>query len=534
MSSASRPFSQGLPFAGMAFPIAAVLGLLLVAERSGLPTAWAEPAAFAVLVAALGVGTWMSRTAMESRFFGRERFGGSLFGGVILGFLLTGATMSFHGGGHSVLWFPALAGALGGLVIAHLFSRLRVVIMQERAQRRGGSRAAHAVLGVALILMGGTIAAFAVQSGLGEMDAIFGTKGGLSVFLALILPFFAVVLGGCYGGLSLCGMLALLSLSGLAVMAAVGFAAFGTPPLPGFSDSQTLAVIADLRARWGLTGIAFLEQWPPLAALFDVSTLPTTAFSAVAAAAIALSLSPAVPVRRRSVTLVAMATVCLVPLLMIVVGGYAIEAAAKQFVGAPINRPPPGLLEALRLGLVSVCGGIPETADALGRQCGVSPRDTAVLTVEQIRFSAAFLQSGLTVAIGSASVINAVARMVSLAMVGAGLVAGLWMMALGLGSHILGWKHQAAGLASQRLAVTRMAAVIAVAVAATASIYGLVPALDQARMLAGGAALTVLLMQALLAWNERTGLSASAPEKPSAPAKGRRRKAAASAPGELA
>ncbi|MFM9976339.1 MAG: hypothetical protein ACKVON_17435 [Beijerinckiaceae bacterium] len=511
MNSTSRSGSRGLPFAGIACFIAVVLCLLLAAERSGLPSSWTQPLSFAVLGLVVVLAVLMSRAASEPVFFGGEELQSRFYPGLLLGFIITGIIfsafggVSVHGGPQNPEPFSAFAGALIGLFGAHLMARRwRARPSQVQTMHGRYPRFIHFVLGVALIIAGGILALLSLQPVLEGLAHVFGKSGGEALIYALMLPFLAVLLGGAYGGLMLSCMLLVVSLAGLVIISGIGFNAFGAPPLPGFSDMLTLTVISELRMKWGLTKGLFPMEWPSLAAVFAPSHLGIVAVSAGLTAAIAISLSPAIAIRRRSVGLMAMIATCLLPLVLIASGGYAVEAAAKQFVGASINRPPAGLLESIRLGLASVCGGTPETADALRVQCGALPRDASTLAVEQMRFTDAFLQGGLPVALGFSSVVNVLARVAPLAVAGIGLTMGLWMMTMGLGNHILGRRHQAAGLASQRLAVMRMATVLATGAVAVAAINASMLSLDQIMVLAGLAAVVIVGANAWLLFKMRT------------------------------
>ncbi len=128
--------------------------------------------------------------------------------------------------------------------------------------------------------------------------------------------------------------------------------------------------------------------------------------------------------------------------------GYAVEAAGLQFVGASLQTPPAGLLEASRQGLAEFCGTRPDSVDALRSACGLTPRATGVLDIARIRLAEPFLWTGAPVAFGAPSALAAPARLGPVAFPLLGLAGGLWLVALGLGRSVLGRGRIAPGLAS--------------------------------------------------------------------------------------
>jgi hypothetical protein len=138
--------------------------------------------------------------------------------------------------------------------------------------------------------------------------------------------------------------------------------------------------------------------------------------------------------------------------------GYAVEAAGLQFVGASLQTPPPGLLEASRQGLAEFCGARPETLDQLRAACGLAPRAAGQLTLDRIRLTEPFLWTGAPVALGMPAALAAPARLGPVAFPSLAIATGVWLMAQGLGRGVFGRGRIAPGLASHRLGLMRLAA----------------------------------------------------------------------------
>jgi hypothetical protein len=513
MRMSNGRFVSTVPLLGIFSAAIAVLGLVVAGERSGLPVLWAEWFVRVVFCLMLAGAIWFGRTAVEPVFFGRNATRSWHGGGLVLGMVLVSSARLVPGAGQPDFWLSGLLGSLTGLFLAHLILRSQPKDRDETISLVSGSLASKAIapeaiasgkptsksrfasgyrigmpllLGFAFCLLGFAFALGSMRYAATDFDAVFGTSSSKAMGYALATILGCVALGGARGALATTGLMTLTAACGILASTLIGLSVFGPLPLPGFDNPQTLQAIFSLKQDWstqdlstqraglagggliggGLAGSLFFKEWPHLfsisglPAFSNLGSLPTFVFASLTSAAIAFILSPAIQVRRRSVVSMGAACIVLVSLLIIAIGGYALEAGAEQFVGAPIARPPPALLEATRLGLLSVCNGSPETVEALRFQCGINPRDTAVLEIAKLAPKTAFLTSGLPVALGFTSAISLSLRLFPFAIAVIGVVVGLWIFALGLGHYVLGRQRQAPGLASFRIAVTRIAAVI--------------------------------------------------------------------------
>ena len=471
----SRLIPSNRPLLSMlVFCVVVIAGLLMIVERAGLPTLWVERMAYAVGATTLVMAALAGSTTQEKTFFGTQTLVSALVGGCVLGVVVLGALSVIAHPKTPTEWLAVMLGSVAGVVSLHVVLRLR-----PKAKIPGGntllkvnsSPIANAptgtkrmiVRGILLSTLGFVLATLALVDVLSLLRGRPELSNWSSAGVVLFFPVLALLAGGLRASVTLVTALALLALVGLAAMISTGFVTLGDLPLPGLSEKGILADIQESRTRWGLTSPLFFEQWPSVSQIFYGDALFSFVMSAAVAAALAYSMVPAIQVRRRSLTLVTLIILCVVPIAVVAVGGYAIEAAGLQFIGAAIVRPPAGLLEAARLGLVSVCGSFPTTAEAMRVACGVLPRDTAVFGWDQLKISQDFLRNGLPVAQGYPTVMNAVGYCVSIALALAALTIGLWMIGKGLGQNILARHQHAPGLASFRLALTRLAVCLAAA-----------------------------------------------------------------------
>jgi hypothetical protein len=442
---------------------AALFALLAVAERAGLPLFWVKAFLCATGALTLLCAVVLARTTQERAFFAAEPMLGPVSGGLALAMLVVTVNGVLLPATDGAGWLAVVLGAPVGLLAGHGVSRAaRKIAGRRDLQPRLRALPAQEVMrGAALALAGVAVLLAGADLARGEAAAVFGLSPAAASMLSLAAVLAAVLLGGGAGA-----SLLLASLAGFAVLCmvinlAAGFAAFGNPALPGWSEPQTLAAISEARTTWGVGAPIHLTEWPALASVLEGDALRRLLLSALTAAGLSLALSPGLPAHRRGHVAVAAGAALLLPIALVAIAGYAIEAAAIRFIGAPVVRPPPGLVEAAQFGLVTVCGASPDTADAVRIACGVAPRDPALLAWRQIALSSAYVHGGPTVALGYTATVGLAVGIGRLAMALIAATAGLWLLAEGLGRDLLARNRAAAGLASLRLGLARLAAVLA-------------------------------------------------------------------------
>ncbi len=511
-----------------------LLGVLAIAERVGLPEIWVRSSFFLILLLTLLAVLWLARTTQERVFLGAVPALDPLAGAMVLAIVTAAAVANLVPSSAGPQWLGSLVGTPAGLLMAHGLAR--------RAHRRkhvpvaDGGAAPNDVpsltRGLALLLIGVALAMVALDQAQQEITRLLSLQSGTSMALASGLTLLAILVGGLRASLMQAALLALATVIALGLMLVIGLVHLGALPLPGLSEATTLTAIAEARGRWAITTPLQLLTWPDWASAFQGEGLKSFALSALVAAGIALAASPGLAIRRRSLTGLAMAGAIILPLAVMAIAGYAIEATASSFVGASIARPPAALVESARLGLVSICGANPETAEALRMACGVSPRDVVALAWGQISLAPAFLRSGLSAAFGYTAAVSMTIGVLSLAWMMAMATLGLALAANGLGLHILARKHRAAGLASMRLGIVRLAALI---LAVVLTIPAAVHATVDGAVILGGLAAGCGLLAALGLWSV-LGKTASqpVPEPLAPPARPSKRKPTALPGGEPA
>ncbi|MGL4636499.1 MAG: hypothetical protein ACRCWF_11000 [Beijerinckiaceae bacterium] len=445
-----------------------LVALVVVAERAGFPEIMAQKALIAVLVLFCLVTVFVAKTAEEAGFLGRLAAGKVVSSGIVLGVVLTGTGMALlrpdTAGGMAAI----LAGQVLGVLAAHAVARWQWQRTGSAATDQTSYNPFLAMLSGMLEAVAGAalcIACLSLMVG-GLMPAITAAgmqmSSGWLALLLLLVAAFAVAAGGLRACLGL--LLGLTSLVGVGylIMLVAGLAGLGSLPLPGFSETSTLNAIAEAKLRWFQTSVhpVALVAWPSLSDVVSADNRIWFACSAALAFSLASLLAPAIPLRRRSIVVPALATGILLPLAMVATAGYAIEAAGFQFVGASVQRPPAGLLEASRNGFVTLCNAAPATADALRIACGVSPREVMSLGVDQISILPAFLTGGLPAALAYPAALVVLARVAEPLVVMSGFVAGFWIAARGLGLRVMARDKMAPGLTSLRLGLVRLAALL--------------------------------------------------------------------------
>lgn len=458
--------AAGLPLIRiLALASALPLAALAVGERAGLPGPLAWTLAFAWLALAAAGFVFASRTVSEPAFLGRALILPGLPGGLLLGALSAAAVYHLIRPTQSADLAAAMLGSAAGLVAAHALARLRrgsILLIGEAPAGEWG--APSLVLGLLMAAAGGLLLWSSLPAARAAVMLLTGWSPGLALAAVLAVPCAAIAIGGLRGLAALWAALACLIAAGLALSIWIGISQLGAPPLPGFSQPETLLAIAGARTRlFPADTLPFLAEFVPPGGWTGLVISGAFLGSLLTAALIGRAVTPAMPLA--SGATLASALVGQVGLLLglAAMAGYAVEAAGLQFVGASLQNPPPGLLEAARQGLAEFCGQRPDTLDALRRACGLAPRASGQLAIGQIMLSEAFLWTGTPVALGAASALAAPARLGPLAFPMLAAAAGLWLMALGFGRNILGRGRIAPGLASQRLALVRVGAALSAA-----------------------------------------------------------------------
>jgi hypothetical protein len=453
---------------------------------------------------------------------------------MVLAVVISAAITSLMPSQDGPQWLGSLAGAPVGLLLAHGLVRRTQRRKSDPAKDMGMVREGSfpVVRGVALLIVGSALAIVALGQAQQELARLLSLTTGTSITLVSGLSLLAVLVGGLRTSVIQAALLALATVIALGLMLIIGLVHLGALPLPGLSEATTLTAIAEARSRWMITTPLQFLIWPDWLSAFQEEGLKSVALSALIACGIALAVSPGLPVRRRSLTGMAMAGTLILPLAVMAIAGYAVEAAAINFVGSSIARPPAGLVETARLGLIGICGASPETAEALRMACGVSPRDAVALDWGQISLAPAFLRSGLSAAFGYTAAVSMTIGILSLAWMMAIATLGLALAAQGLGLFLLARKYHAAGLASLRLGLVRLAALM-LAVAFTIPVA--VNANIDGTIVLAGMAIGCFLLLVLALWSAlKKPENEPAAETPAPKIKSRRQKTAGLAGGKHA
>jgi hypothetical protein len=495
MPNESEQTPAGIPIFGIFCAVLVVILLILTAERSGLPQVTAEWFVRISILFALLSSLWFGRSAAERLFFGRESTSPWRGGGLILGVIILVATQTSF-------WFAGLIGAVFGVITAHIF--LHFKYKRDNRSLIELATTPHSlqqkfILGIALCCLGAMIALPSLIQAISYVGPKVSGHSQVALTFILFLAIMAVALGGAKGTIAMIAMLTLIAVGGIFACIGIGLLTFGTLPLPGFEEPTTLKAMAEVKNSLGLSKALVLQHWPGLSMIFNLDEFTAFTIAALTSCAVALILSPAIEIRQRSVLATTSLTLILLPILLIAIGGYSIEAITEYLIGSPINNPPIALLDAARLGLLQICGGFPETIDALRSQCSVSPREATTLDLEKLKVQDSFVQTGLSVSLGYTATINQAILLFPLALSLVGVVTGIWLMALGITRYVLMQRHDAPGLASHRIASTRMAAILSAALLLAFSQFGLVPSAKLTAIL-GGAASAIILLIHLMAY----------------------------------
>ena len=513
------------PLQGLAVMLVVFAGLLAVAERTGLPQVWVR--GFLCIIAFIAVISTiiLARTKQEAAFFAQIPLMSGTSAAVVIASTLVVTSDLVLAPSDPTSWLAIMVGNVAGFALGFGLKRWQH-LADARALRNApkGATIPSVIRGLGLILLGGTMAMTAMPPAAAEAMRIFATSTSGSAALIILASLLIMLFGGARASFAFAGFVSTLAIVIMGSLIAIGMVSLGPLPLPDLSGSQTLLAIADARSRWGVTSPLHLTEWPSLGAIGHGDTLRTLVIAALLAAGITASFTPAAPAYRRGAACMTMALLIMLPLAIIAIGGFAIEAAAVQFVGTPIARANSGMVEASRLGLIEICRAMPDTTEAIRLACGISPRDPKLFDWSHIRPTQAFTTGGLSAALDHSSTINLLAGSFRLWLLTAATALGLWTAARGLGGDILAHNRTAAGLASLRLGLTRLAALgLAAALAWQWNAYP-VPALWLPGGAAAGAAL-VLFHEIVTAFRKRTAAStAASPPGPPTRARPQRRK----------
>ena len=500
-----------------------LLAALGLAERAGLPLEWVRHGVNGLGILGVIGCIWLTRTAVEKWFHPSGTVLPPLMAGTLIAVVANPLADRLVSATDGKTWLAARCGVILGVLAAMAVlrwarKRERTAGSQHRQPLAAGllSGAAGLILGSALLL---TLASPAAE----EIARLLGVGPAAALALAFLPPLLAMLAGGGLASATFAGALAIVAAGAIAAGFGLGAMQLGQPPLPGFAEAQTLAAMAQARAAWSITEPLLPMAWPALASLAEPASLAAMGIAALMTAGLVIAATPALPGHRRGFAALAALAAAVIPVAVIAVAGYAVEAAAIRFVGAPIARPPQAMIDASRLGLISICGAFPDTADAIRAACGVGPRDAAAFSWNQIGLTQAYVAQGPMASLGHAATITLAGSVAKLAGCLAGLSLGLWLAAEGVGHGLLGRRLGAAGLASLRLGLTRLAA-LAIAVGALA-----LPAMQLRAMIewlpgtAAGAGALLLLLTLALPLLQRPAPPSAEAEKPPA----RRRKPSA-------
>jgi len=530
VSATAMTTSYLRPLSVIAFLILVMAGLIGVAERAGLPLGLVRlslsvMAAMAVLAIIAFAGT-----GREKDFAGFTLASPPVGSGVLLALIAGVIVEMAWPASSSAEWGAGPLGAAAGVILAHLIERYGVRRESWQPGESGSAQRAERLMrGLAFGLLGAGLALVAFPVLAAELVQLFRLSPQAATAVAAAIPLIAVLAGGMRSALSLAFAASAMVIATLAVLVGAGLWTIGNLPLPGQAEPATLLAVAEVRRNWSVVQPMHLMEWPGWSAVFSGTALQHFGLGCLIATGLTLALAPSLQVRRRSFVGAAMVVSLIMPLLIVSIGGFAIEAAAVKFIGVPIVRPPASLIEASQLGLLSICGAQPADAEALRIACGVGPRDAAVFDWRQIALSPAFTHAGLGTALGFPPSLALATAGLRLFLGLAAATAGLMLFSLGLGFYLLSRNRIAAGLASIRLGATRLVATVAaiLLVVFSAELRSLDPAIIPG-LIGAGAVLQIVST----AFRTRNIRSAEVMAEVPAPKPLRRRKA--SAEGELA
>jgi hypothetical protein len=433
----------------------AVMALLLVAEISGLSAEtlrWTSGLVVGATALQLAI---TGRTGQEAMVFGQTPLQSAGSGGFLTGLVTLGLLLPFLAHGLTHLLMAAIAAGLGGFCGIHAMRSLRQLTLHRP----------NPALGVLMALAGAVIVLVFFPTTVSEVTLLLGQSAILVAWGILGIALITLTFGGWSGVLSLAQAGATLIVASAIIALAVGVQWIGPPPLPLFIDSGVLDQITALRHSFSLSALPFSETrtqgqsfagWIGTLVLFFAVALSGGAFTFGATEDKPVAFAAG-----------AACAVALVGCAAAAIGGFALEAAAREFLVQPISQPTTGLLDSSRTGIVSLCGAQPRTEDELLRACNTTAFSKDLLAVEQIKFAPSFLAFGLPHALGLGWIASILANLWKPVLSLICLLVGLLAMVTGIGRHLLGAKYGKPGLASFRIALLRVATLLSLAVTVT-------------------------------------------------------------------
>jgi hypothetical protein len=432
----------------------AVLALLLISEISGLSSHTLRLASNLVLAATALLVAVAGRSGQEAMVFGQMPVLNAGSGGSIAGLFVLALLLPFLTYGVTHLLLAAAATGLGIFLGSYTTQKWR----------RDAPLPIHPIIGALMTLMGSAILLIAFPIVVHEFALLSGQSKQVIAGLVLCLGLIALTFGGWRGALTLTGAATTIIFASAGLAVAIGVQQIGPPPLPLFIDTTILEQITALRQAFALKSLPFPEVGSQIASITNWFGVLALFFASAFAAG--MFMQPAVEDQPVTFGLSTAVAVALVGCFAIAIGGYALEAAAREFFGNPISQPASGLLATARQGLATICGSQPGTEDQLLTGCKVTALSKALLSVDQVRLDASFLAFGLPHALGLGMIGSLLANLwkplLSLVLTFGGLV----VFVTGIGRHLFGYKYQKPGLASFRIALMRVATVVVLALTA--------------------------------------------------------------------
>ncbi len=447
------------PLSSIAFLTLVTAALIGVAERAGLPLALVRLSLSVVAAMALLAIIAFASTGREQDFAGFGLISPPVGGGLVLALVIGLPVELAWPANTAAEWSAGPLGAAAGVFVAHLVESYAMRGTSTRTPAAlAGNRAGRLLTGFSCLALGAGLVLAALPGFAAELLLLFRLAPTAAQALAVAIPLVAVLAGGMRTTLSLAFAASAMVIATLAILTGAGLWSIGNLPLPGQSEAGTLLGVAEVRRNWSVASPMHLIDWPAWSDIFSGQALHRFGFGCLLGAGVSLAVAPALPVGRRSSAGMAILGLLIVPLLIVSIGGFALEAAAVRFIGMPIVRPPANLVEASQLGLLTICGASPVDAGSLRIACGVGPREAAVFTWRRIAISPAFTHAGLGTALGFPPSLALATAGFRLFLGLAATTLGLMLFALGLGFYLLARNRTAAGLASIRLGSTRLAA----------------------------------------------------------------------------
>jgi hypothetical protein len=481
--------------------VVALMAVIVLAERIGLPTRIAALTVVAVVVSGLVLLplTAPTRSLLHVTGFAASRpglaedLGRALAPLAVLVLVMPLATAQDVMISLLALGLSAAAVA-GGLVSSTDDGRHHVSLLDRIAEK---APLVRLILALLVLGVAGLLAATGLSIATTGLSAVTGLSPATAGAVAVIVLLLPVLVGGVGGGQLGACVIAIAVLGGILLPVIAGRVLLGGFPLPPFAEPDLLALIESERLRWfgnAASGVPpVLRAWSLALAGEQIAAILALAGVIVVVVHLQRPRGHGVGRARLRPAVMPAALAALALLSVVMVTAYAIEAAGLYVVGASAARPPAGLIEAGRLGLVEVCGRPAASVDAVREACGLAIRQDRPLAAPDLRLAPAFAWSGTWFALGL-PVAGAVFIAIVPALLGLGLAhLGLAAAAIALGHDAIHRLLHPKALASWRIAIVRLSALaVALISAAAAHRFGA----DMLRALAPGA---LLLLAVLLA-----------------------------------